>query len=220
MSRRRWPGAPASEGRIIEARLNGKGCAVATSIRIVPYDPQWPGEFRLIGQALRASLGDLALRIDHIGSTSVPGLSAKDIIDIQVTVQTLDAAVIAPPLERLGYTIVDRIARDHIPPGRPSTEEDWVKLYFRPPAGQRPTHLHVRQQGRANQRYPLLFRDCLRANPSTAEAYRQIKEALARRDPDDIDTYYAVKDPVCDIVMDVADRWAAGFGYQLGPSDV
>lgn len=59
-------------------------------ILIVPCDERWPGEFRRIGEALRAALGDLALRIDHIGSTAVPGLPAKDVIDVQVTVRSLD----------------------------------------------------------------------------------------------------------------------------------
>lgn len=192
---------------------------MSTPIRIVPYDSRWQDEFRTIGKQLRLSLGDIALRIDHIGSTSVPGLAAKDIIDIQVTVQILDAAVIAPPLSQLGYTVVEGIVRDHEPPGWHSTAEDWAKLYFRPPTGQRPTHLHVREEGRANQRYALLFRDCLRHNPPTAAAYAQVKEALARLHPDSADAYYDVKDPVCDIIMEVARRWAVAAGYSLGPSD-
>lgn len=193
---------------------------MANTIRIVPYDARWPEDFRSIGMDLRDCLGDLALRIDHIGSTSVPGLAAKDVIDIQVTVRALDAGAISPPLATLEYTIADGIARDHIPPGGPDSLDEWRKLYYRPPAAQRPTHLHVRQDGRANQRYPLLFRDCLRANPQTAAAYGLIKRALARRDPEDVDAYYDVKDPVCDIVMDFAERWAADTSYRLGPSDL
>ena len=189
-------------------------------IQIVPYNPRWPAEFRQIGQPLRECLGDLALRVDHIGSTAVPGLAAKDIIDIQVTVRSLDAGVISPLLETLGYARREDIVNDHVPPGKEGLVEDWQKLYFRAPPGQRPTHLHVRQEGRANQRYPLLFRDCLRANPQTMAAYHQVKEALARLHPDDIDAYYAVKDPVCDIIMDVADLWASVTGYTLGPSDL
>ncbi len=192
---------------------------MAATIRIVPYDPRWPEEFRSIGRDLRACLGDLALRIDHIGSTSAPGLAAKDVIDIQVTVRALDAGAISPPLATLGYTIAGDIARDHVPPGGPDSLEAWRKLTYRPPAGPRPTPRPVRQAGRANQRYPLLFRDCLRANPQTATAYGLIKEALARRDPNDVDTYYDVKDPVCDIVMDLAQRWALDTSYRLGPSD-
>ena len=62
-------------------------------IIIIPYQPAWPEEFRTLGGVLRQALGDLALRIDHIGSTSVPGLAAKVIIDIQITVQSLGPAV-------------------------------------------------------------------------------------------------------------------------------
>ena len=85
--------------------------------------------------------------------------------------------------------------------------------------GQRPTHLHVRQVGRANQRYALLFRDYLRAHPGAAETYAIIKRELIRLNPDDVDAYYAVKDPVCDLIMDAARIWAAATGWDPGPSD-
>lgn len=193
---------------------------MATRIEIVPYDAGWPREFREVGGALRDALGDLALRIDHIGSTSVPGLAAKDVIDVQVTVRELDGAAIAAALAPLGYTPWEGIARDHVPPGcEGDAEDEWLKLYFHAPAGQRRTHLHVRQAGRANQRYALLFRDYLRASPTAAEAYRQIKEALARLHPDDQEAYYDVKDPVCDLILDAAARWAKTTGYAPGPSD-
>jgi GrpB-like predicted nucleotidyltransferase (UPF0157 family) len=64
-----------------------------------------------------------------------------------------------------------------------------------------------------------LFRDYLRANPSTTAAYRQVKEALARLHPDDAEAYYDVKDPVCDIIIDGAERWALDTGYAPGPPD-
>jgi GrpB-like predicted nucleotidyltransferase (UPF0157 family) len=189
-------------------------------IKIITYDAQWAQEFRRLGLPLRAALGDLAVRIDHIGSTSVPGLAAKDIIDIQVTVAALDASVLAPALAPLGYTLVEGITGDHLPPGWEGLPEEWSKLYFHAPTGQRPTHLHVRQAGWANQRYALLFRDYLRADPSVMGAYEQIKEALARLHPDDVEAYYAVKDPVCDIIMAAAERWASGTNYLPGSSDL
>lgn len=188
-------------------------------IAIVSYDERWPDEFRRIGAALRAALGDLALRIDHIGSTAVPGLAAKDVIDVQVTVRSLDPGPIAAALAGAGYTLRDGIIGDHVPPGRDDDPAEWRKLYAQPPAGQRRTHLHVRQAGRANQRYALLFRDYLRATPPVAAAYRQVKEALARLHPEDVDAYYDVKDPVCDIIIDGAERWALDTGYVPGPSD-
>ena len=189
-------------------------------ITIVPYDPEWPLEFRRIGQPLRETLGDLALRIDHIGSTAVPGLAAKNIIDVQVTVASLDAEILVPALALLGYTQWTHITGDHIPPGYDATPEEWSKLIFRPPEGQRPTNLHVRQMGRANQRYALLFRDYLRADLGVKKAYEQIKETLARLHPDDREAYYDVKDPVCDIIMAAAEHWAARIGYTPGSSDL
>jgi GrpB-like predicted nucleotidyltransferase (UPF0157 family) len=188
-------------------------------IAIVPYDERWPAEFRRIGTALREALSGLALRIDHIGSTAVPGLAAKDVIDVQVTVAALDAEAIAAALVPLGYTLRDDITCDHVPPGGDDAPAEWRKLYFRAPSGQRPTHLHVRQAGRANQRYALLFRDYLRAAPATTAAYAQVKEALARLHPEDRDAYYDVKDPVCDVIIDAAERWAAASGFAPGPSD-
>ena len=176
--------------------------------------------FAIIGAPLREALRALALRIDHIGSTSVPGLAAKDVIDIQVTVAALDAETLAGALAPLGYTLAREIDRDHMPPGHDDPPEEWRKLFFRPPEGQRRTNLHIRQASRANQRYALLFRDYLRIDPQSRGAYQQIKETLARLHPDDVDAYYDVKDPVCDIVMAAAERWAAQTRYVPGPSDL
>lgn len=190
-------------------------------IEIVPYDARWPVEFRDIGMPLREALGGLALRIDHIGSTSVPGLAAKDVIDIQMTVAALDAETLVGALAPLGYTLYQPADHDHVPPGREDdTPDEWRKLFFRAPEGQRRTNLHIRQAGRANQRYALLFRDYLRDDPAVRGAYERIKEALARLHPDDVDAYYDVKDPVCDIVMAAAERWAAEMGYAPGPTDL
>src|SRR4051812_43542574 len=75
------------------------------TIAIVPYDPTWPADFRRVAAPLRAALGDLALRIDHIGSPAVPGLAAKDIIDVQITIADLDPDPVAAALAPLGYTL-------------------------------------------------------------------------------------------------------------------
>ena len=192
---------------------------VKNAISIQPSDTRWPAAFQTIGASLRAALGDQALRIDHIGSTAVPGLAAKDVIDVQVTVATLDSAALSTALAPLGYTLLPHVTGDHLPPGRAAVPEEWAKLYFRPPPGQRPTHLHIRQAGRANQRYALLFRDYLRADPGAAAAYGQIKLALARLHPNDLDAYYDVKDPVCDLIIAAAELWATASGYTPGPSD-
>lgn len=186
-------------------------------VEIIPYQERWPSEFQAIASTLRRGLGDLAIRIDHIGSTSVPGLAAKDVIDIQVTVAALDERVISA-MTALSYSQYPGIAGDHRPPNFEGPESDWQKLYFRPPAGQRRTNTHVRAQGRANQRYALLFRDYLRAHPATANAYAELKRRLAEHlaDPD---TYPDVKDPAVDLIYFAAEAWAEAIGWEPGPAD-
>ena len=185
-------------------------------VEIVPYQENWPSEFQAIAANLRRALGELALRIDHIGSTSVPGLPAKDVIDIQITVAALDDRV-RSAMAVLGYTPLEGW-RDHCPPHVPGPETEWDKLLFLPPPGQRRTHAHARVQGRANQRYALLFRDYLRAHPATAEAYAELKRRLAQSlaDPE---TYPYVKDPAVDLIYLAAEDWAAATNWQAGPSD-
>lgn len=187
-------------------------------IAIVPYKPLWPDEFLEIGTGLRRNLGDLALRIDHIGSTSVPGLAAKDVIDIQVTVAeltpALERAFTQAGFQRMPYEV------DHLPPGREAERSEWQKWMFKSVRPQRPANVHVRLQGRANQRYALLFRDYLRAFPAIAQAYAQVKTALVRHHPeDDMDVYYEVKDPACDLIIGGAEAWAACVNWAAGPTD-
>jgi GrpB-like predicted nucleotidyltransferase (UPF0157 family) len=188
-------------------------------IEILEYDRRWPAEFAALGQALRAALGPHAQRIDHIGSTSVPGLAAKDRIDIQLTIADFGAfSDVGARLQSIGYTLAPGLVADHQPPGWHGPADQWAKRFFRPPAGQRATNLHVRANGRANQRYALLFRDYLRAHPACAAAYAELKRRLAAslRDPD---AYPDVKDPACDIIMSAAEDWARVAGWAPGPSD-
>lgn len=187
-------------------------------VEIVPYKNGWPAEFRAIAAQLRQGLGDLALRIDHIGSTSVPGLAAKDVIDIQITVAALDNPVLSA-MQALGYSLPEGIWRDHAPAGANWAESDCEKWYFNPPDGQRRTNTHVRVQGRANQRYALLFRDYLRAHPATTEAYAELKRRLAQylADPQD---YPEVKDPAVDLIYLAAEAWVEMTHWQPGPPDL
>lgn len=186
-------------------------------VEIIAYQERWPSEFQAIASKLRQTLGDLALRIDHIGSTAVPGLAAKDIIDLQITVAALDESIIRA-MAGLGYQQPEGVWRDHSTPHFAGPDTEWEKLYFFPPPGQRRTNTHVRVQGRANQRYPLLFRDYLRAHPQTAAAYAELKRRLAQylADPQ---TYPDVKDPAVDLIYLAAEEWAAATNWQPGPSD-
>jgi GrpB-like predicted nucleotidyltransferase (UPF0157 family) len=177
-------------------------------IVVVDSRSEWAQEFRGIAGILQQALGDLALRIDHIGSTSVPGLAAKDVIDVQVTARELNAEL-EPAFQRAGYLRIAEGTHDHQPPTATGSEHDWQKQYYQPAAPARRTHVHVRRAGSANGRYALLFRDYLRTHPLAAAAYAQVKQALARHGPTDWDLYYEVKDPICDIIMAGAEDWAA-----------
>lgn len=189
-----------------------------SEIVIQDPDPQWPNQFARLGSDLRAALGEVATRIDHIGSTAVPGLAAKDIIDIQVTVLDLDDPTIAPAMTTVGAIERFKGTYDHEPPGRPVPEDDRQKWLWHLRGGI-DANIHIRVDGRWNQRYALLCRDFLRAHPDTAAAYGEVKRQLARLFPTDAEAYYAVKDPAFDLFMSVADEWVEWTGWAPGPSD-
>jgi GrpB-like predicted nucleotidyltransferase (UPF0157 family) len=145
----------------------------------------------------------------------VPNLSAKDIIDLQLTVSDLtlldDSA-----FEREGFRRVSGLI-DHCPPGLDLPEVELSKRFYR--SAGRSANLHVREQGRFNQRYPLLCRDYLRVHPVAAGAYAQIKQRLAQRFPNDPAAYYEIKDPVFDIIMEGANDWAKSTAWSEPASD-
>jgi len=184
------------------------------TVTIVEYREAWPAEFRDLAAALRSAFGAAALRIDHIGSTAVPGLAAKDVIDVQVTVATLADV----PAQVPGFEEVPGLA-DHPPPGFTGAGDELAKRYFRTAPDRRLGHVHVREDGRFNHRYPLLCRDYLRATPAAAAAYEAVKRRLAAQFPDDRETYADVKDPVFDVLMAGAEAWALATGWAIGPAD-
>ena len=183
-----------------------------TGIVIARPDDSWPAQYEKIAHAVGGLLGELALRIDHIGSTSVPGLPAKDILDMQVTVGT------EPELDEVAERMVAADwelrppRRDHPVPGLPADDLQWVKRMLREPMYRRRVNLHVRVAGRANQRYALLFRDYLRSHPETAQAYGAFKRQAAALQVDVAD-YTDLKDPVCDLIYLPAEEWAARTGW-------
>jgi GrpB-like predicted nucleotidyltransferase (UPF0157 family) len=191
-----------------------------SAVTLVPYDERWPREFRRRAAAIRAALGDRALRIDHIGSTAVPGLTSKDVIDVQLTVASLAVEPLLEALGPLGYECLAPAGRDHVPPGVNSERSDWRKVFFLLPSSDRRVHLHARVAGAANQRYALLFRDYLRRHSAATAAYANFKRGLAELDPPLEPARYAeLKDPACDLVIVAAEAWAARSGWVPGPSD-
>jgi GrpB-like predicted nucleotidyltransferase (UPF0157 family) len=186
-------------------------------IEIADYQDRWPSEFRSVASRLRQALGSSALRIDHIGSTAVPELPAKDVIDVQITVADLSETV-ESVLTDAGF-VRRQWTRDHMPPGSTLPDVELEKRVFGAAEGERPANIHIRVEGRFNQRYALLCRDYLRAHPPAARAYGEVKRALAAIVGDDLDAFYAVKDPVFDIIMAGAEEWATATDWKPGPSD-
>ena len=160
---------------------------VASPPALVPYDPAWPDDARRIIARLQTACGSKALRVDHIGSTAVPGMDGKDVIDIQVTVASLAAAdEIADALAEVGYPRKEHITADVAKPDARSTMADfdhtsdaslWQKRFHGAADPGRPAHIHIRVDGWPGQQFALLFTDWLVANPGVREDYLAAKRA-------------------------------------------
>jgi GrpB-like predicted nucleotidyltransferase (UPF0157 family) len=176
-------------------------------IVIVAADSHWPQEFRAMATPLRKALGDAALRIDHIGSTAVPGLDAKPVIDVQVSVATLEPdSPFRAPLESLGYVA-------------PAANLDRSKRFFREAAGGRRTHVHVRRAGSFDEQLNLLLRDYLRTHSQDRDAYARAKRELAARFRTDREGYVRAKEPTVWSLLLRAHDWLQETGWSPGPSD-
>jgi GrpB-like predicted nucleotidyltransferase (UPF0157 family) len=178
-------------------------------IWVIPYDPTWPESFAQQAASLRTALGPTAIRIDHIGSTAIPGLLAKPVIDIQISVSDFEPVDgYRLPLERLGFVF------------RPDNPER-TKRYFREPPGRRRTHIHVRRAGSFSEQFALLFRDFLRTHHEAAEQYGKLKLELAARyhRVEDRHAYTEAKALFIWNVMAQADAWAQQIGWCADASD-
>jgi GrpB-like predicted nucleotidyltransferase (UPF0157 family) len=177
------------------------------AIDVVDYDPNWPELFGAMGRRLREAVADVALRIDHIGSTAVPGLAAKPIIDVQLSVASLEPLdSYRTPLTEAGF--VHR-----------ADNPELTKRYFRERPGRSRTHVHVREAGTFSQQLPLLLRDYLRTDPAAADAFAAVKRRLAAEHRYDRAGYVEAKEPHVWDLLRHADGWAQRTGWRAGPSD-
>ncbi len=184
------------------------------SIVIVAPRASWATDFLALKPSLLRAAPTGAY-VHHIGSTAVPELAAKDVIDIQVTVDDLDLVEDAS-FERESFEPTS-IRSDHCPPGLGLPERELRKRFYR--SRGRAANVHVRERGRFNQRFAIICRDFLRARPVAAGAYGLIKVRLAERFPTDQDAYYEIKDPVFDIIVEGANAWAEVTGWLEPPGD-
>lgn len=158
--------------------------------RLVPADPTWPAQAQRILNRLKTACGHRALRVDHIGSTAVPDFPAKDVIDVQVTVESLAVAdELVEPLLAAGYPRVERITADwgkvdaRSTVGRYDHSDDpalWHKRFHGSADPGRPTNVHIRVDGWPDQQFALLFVDWLKANRAAREDYLEVKRAAER----------------------------------------
>ncbi|MCH9761157.1 MAG: dephospho-CoA kinase, long form [Actinomycetia bacterium] len=180
------------------------GRAARSEPRLVPPDPQWPAQAARILARLRTACGHRALRTDHIGSTAIPGMQAKNIIDIQVTVPSLEAAdELGPALLEAGYPRTS-ITRDVSKPDGRSTvaefnhvdgESLWSKRLYCSADPGRPTNVHVRVNGWPGQQFALLFVDWLTASPQARSEYLTLKRQAAGQGPVSMGAYADAKEP-------------------------
>ena len=163
------------------------------AIVIEDYDPGWTARFEQAKVSLREALGPRARRIEHFGSTAVPGLAAKGIIDVMVTVDDADdEPAFGPPLEAHDFAI--RVRQ----PGH---------RMYRPPT--QDVHVHVFTHGSEGARVRLLFRDWLRHSPADRRLYEETKRALARQEWEATNDYSDAKGGVVAEILVRAQAWAA-----------
>ncbi len=155
---------------------------MSRKVEVVPYHLDWPEKFAAEAQSLQEVFGKELLSIHHFGSTSIPGISAKPIIDILVIVRDIEAIdTMTSRLEALGYHPVGEYGI----PGR--------RFFYKGSDNLRSHHLHVYEAGNPHIMRHLVFRDYLRCHPISARDYARLKEELAHQFPEDMDSYIAGK---------------------------
>jgi dephospho-CoA kinase len=196
-----------------EANLRHQQTAHApAALRIADYDPRWPDQAGRLIARIHHAIGRSAT-VHHIGSTAVPGMPAKDVIDLMLAVVTLDEAdALAPALGRAGF------------PGRPGEwydnargvpGETWPKRLHGSADPGRPVNLHVRVTGSPGWRFALLMRDHLRADRSAFDDYATAKARWATEHADRL-TYQEAKEPWFDREAEAADAWAEATAWHPG----
>ena len=169
------------------------------AVVIVDYDPAWVGLAESELGRISGALGTVVSRLDHVGSTAVPGLAAKPILDLQLSVAAIAArAGYVEPLERLGYLFV------------PSPESPDFHFFALPPERPRTFNLHVCEAGSGHETRHLAVRDFLRAHASEAARYAALKRRLAAQHPRDRLSYIDGKDEYVTALERRAVVWARG----------
>ena len=175
-------------------------------VELVPHNPEWE---KLADQEAKCILDCLSIPvvgIYHIGSTSVPGIKAKPILDFVMEVENMEVLIQErSKLEEIGYVSKGEYGI----PGR--------QFFTKDTQGERTHHLHVFQSGHPDIERHLVFRDYLRANPEAARAYEKLKEQLAERFPDKSNMYTEAKSDFILSMDEVARYWLEQNGFKKNP---
>jgi len=183
---------PSTEDQILTATV-GEAQVLNSTIRLSPYDPRWPEVFELLKARISGALGSKVLRLEHVGSTSVPGLSAKPVIDMVLMVaDSSDESSYVRPLEDIGFVLRIR-------------EPGWHEHRVLCPASPR-ANLHVFSTGCEEIGRMLRFRDWLRAHPDDRARYEQKKRDLAARTWKYVQNYADAKTEVIGEILAKANR--------------
>lgn len=165
------------------------------NVKVVAYQETWPQEFKSEAHKIQEALGQLPVHIHHIGSTSVPGLSAKPVIDIMPVVPKIDEVdAYTEAMQKLGYEALGAYGIE----GR---------RFFRKGGDERTHHVHVFEVDSPEALRHLAFRDYLRAHPDVASAYGELKQRLAETYPEDMESYISGKEAWIRGTEEKAIRW-------------
>jgi GrpB-like predicted nucleotidyltransferase (UPF0157 family) len=163
------------------------------TVSMADYDPTWPKLFESLRERIAAALGPLALTIEHVGSTSVPNMCAKPIIDLDVLVRAKDVPAAIAAVEALGYQHRGNLGIE----GREALR--WA-------AGFPEHHLYLCPEGSAEFKRHVLFRNYLRTHPEVAREYAELKRRLAEQYRDDRSQYQKAKSGFIDSLIERAER--------------
>jgi dephospho-CoA kinase len=191
---------------------HGIRAARSDDLVLHPHDPSWAAQAHRLLERLRLAFGDLAVTADHVGSTAIPGLVAKDVIDLQVGVPSLEAVDDAAVLGRLSGTGFPRPADAP----RADNAKDggaWPKRFHSGADPGRHVHVHVRVVGSPGWRWALLFRDWMRADEVACREYAAEKTRLAAAGMG-VGEYADAKEPWFDGVHERAETWARETGWE------
>ena len=171
------------------------------TVKLVPHNPKWSELFEQEKQLLKNTFGSTIIAIEHIGSTAIPGIPAKPIIDMNIGVGSLEIARgMKEKFEKLGY-----VHRPFVL-GHTKEELKWQELYVKGPEAKRTHHAHVTVYDNNYWKNDLLFRDYIRNNPVRAKQYAKLKKELAEKYADDRGTYTKNKEQFINDTLELARK--------------